>query len=129
MPRMGEISPVCTGGSWQSDARGVGARFLGTNRAGEYDWQRSIRVATADAPREFAWENLGDPVTDDGTASARWSYTFTPVDEGTLVEESWRLLDNPRLEARGEDQLRQLQVRNQTDMETTLANLKVLLES
>jgi hypothetical protein len=131
MPRMGEISPVSTGGSWESDARGVGALFLGTNRAGDREWQRRIRVATADAPREFAWENLGDPAsaTSDGTAAARWGYTFTPVDGGTQVEESWRLLDDPRLEAVGEEQLRQLQIRNQADMETTLANLKRVLET
>jgi hypothetical protein len=131
MPRMAEISPVSTGGAWESAARGVGALFLGTNRAGDREWQRRIRVATADAPREFAWENLGDPAaaTGDGPAAARWGYTFTPVDGGTQVEESWRLLDDPRLEAVGEEQLRQLQVRNEADMATTLANLKRLLES
>jgi Polyketide cyclase / dehydrase and lipid transport len=132
MPRMGEISPECTGGTWESESRGVGAMFIGSNTAGDRTWQRRIRVAVVDPPLEFAWENLGDaavPVSDDDMAAARWGYTFTPVEGGTKVDETWGLLNNPRLEAVGEERLRQLQVRNQSGMEQTLANLKQLLET
>ena len=59
MPAMGEISPQCTGGEWRSDARGVGALFVGSNAIAERTWQAQMRVLVADRPREFAWENMG----------------------------------------------------------------------
>ena len=43
MPRMGEISPECTGGTWASGAHGLGAIFIGSNTAGDRTWQRQIR--------------------------------------------------------------------------------------
>jgi uncharacterized protein YndB with AHSA1/START domain len=131
MPRMGEISPECTGGTWASDARGVGAIFIGSNTAGERSWQRRIRVAVAEAPLEFAWENLGDPAatSDDDPGAARWGYTFTPDDGGTTVVETWALLDNPRLQSLGEEVLTGLQARMHAGIEQTLANLKQLLET
>jgi hypothetical protein len=132
MPRIGEISPECTGGTWDGERRGVGAIFIGSNTAGERTWQRRLRVVVADAPREFAWENLGDPAvpaSDADTGAARWGYTFTPAEGGTEVEETWSLLDDPRLEAVGEEVLRKLQERNQAGMQETLANLKALFEA
>jgi polyketide cyclase/dehydrase/lipid transport protein len=132
MPRAGEVSPVCTGGEWETDARGVGATFIGTNTMGERTWQARMKVAVADAPREFAWENIGapdQPLPDDVVAAARWTYTFTPVDGGTRVDESWRmLLSGPQLEAIGEERLKAIPGWNQAGMETTLANLKALFE-
>ncbi|HEY3942734.1 MAG TPA: SRPBCC family protein [Acidimicrobiales bacterium] len=132
MPRMGEVSPECTGGTWDGDARGVGALFIGTNKAGDRTWQRRIRVTVADPPREFAWENLGDaaaPLDPDAVGAARWGYTFRAVDGGTVVDESWRLLDHPRLRELGEERLHQLRDRNRAGMEQTLARLKELVEA
>ena len=57
------------------------------------------------------------------------SYTFRPVADGTQVEETWALLDNPRLHAVGEEALTALQSRVRIGMEQTLANLKQLLET
>ncbi len=45
------------------------------------------------------------------------------------MEETWRLCDAPRLEAVGEERLRQLETHNQTGMEWTPANFKKLLEA
>jgi hypothetical protein len=132
MPRMGEISPECTGGVWEGESRAIGAMFVGSSTIGDRTWQRRLRVVVADPPREFAWENLGDPavaVADDSLGAARWGYTFTPVDGGTRVDETWGLLDNPRLEAVGEEALRQLEARNLAGMQQTLAKLKELLET
>ena len=53
MPAMGEISPWCTGGEWESDERGVGAFFVGSNAMGERTWQARMRVCEADRPREY----------------------------------------------------------------------------
>ena len=49
---------------------------------------------------------------------------------GTEVEETWALLDNPRLHAVGEEALvHALQSRVRIGMEQTLANLEKLLET
>jgi hypothetical protein len=132
MPRAGEISPVCTGGTWESGARGVGATFIGSNAIRDRTWQARMRVTVADRPSEFTWENIGDstiPVTDETLPSARWSYTFTPVENGTMVNESWVLFDNPGLANIEEEQLQKAFTRNQSGMDETLATLKKLLEA
>ena len=132
MPRAGEISPVCTGGDWESEQRGVGARFIGSNTIRDRTWQARMRFAVADSPNEFTWENIGDstiPVTDRTVPSAKWSYTFTPVEGGTEVNESWVLFDNPGLANIEEAQLQKAFARNQSGMEETLAKLKQLLEA
>ena len=94
MPAMGAISPQCIGGEWESDQRGVGAFFIGSNAMGERTWQARMRVSVADRPREFAWENLGSVDWDSPTPLVRWGYTFDAVDGGTRVEETWRILQS-----------------------------------
>ena len=132
MPRIGEISPECTGGAWESEARGEGAIFIGSNTASDRTWQRRIRVAVASPPREFAFENLSDaavPASPEDTPIARWRYTFTSDEGGTRVEETWEYLEHPRLETLGEERMRIRQATNQSGIEQTLANLKVLFKS
>ena len=93
MPAMGEISPVCTGGEWRDEARGVGALFVGSNTIGERTWQAQMRVLVADRPREFAWENMGAVDWVDARPLVRWGYRFEPTPDGTVVEETWRILE------------------------------------
>jgi Polyketide cyclase / dehydrase and lipid transport len=131
MTRIGEVSPECTGGDWENAARGEGAIFIGSNTAGERTWQRRIRVAVASPPSEFAFENMSDatvPATPDDKPVARWRYSFTPDGSGTRVEETWEFLDHPLLETLGEERMRTRQATNQSGIEQTLANLKVLFE-
>jgi uncharacterized protein YndB with AHSA1/START domain len=132
MPRAGEISPVCTGGTWESEERGVGATFIGSNTIRDRTWQARMRITVADSPNEFTWENIGDstiPVTDQTVPAAKWSYTFTPVEGGTEVKETWVLFDNPGLADIEEAQLQKASTRNRSGMEETLAKLKELLEA
>ncbi len=133
MPRVGEISPVCTGGDWEGVAREVGATFIGSNTRGERTWQARMRVVVADPPREFAWENIGDaskPIPDPVVPAARWAYSFTPVAGGTKVEETWQmLLAGPQLEAIGEERIKALPAWSQSGIEETLSNLRALFES
>jgi hypothetical protein len=132
MTRIGEVSPECTGGAWENDARGEGAVFIGSNTAGDRTWQRRIRVAVASPSREFAFENMSDaaaPFSEDDQPLARWRYTFTPDEGGTRVEETSEFLDHPLLETLGEERMRNRQASNQSGIEQTLANLKVLFES
>ncbi len=83
--RMGEWSPVCTA-CWWDDGLGVspGAWFTGRNELPERTWETRSQVVTADRGREFAFVVGGSWV--------RWGYTFTPVDGGTQVTESWEFL-------------------------------------
>src|SRR5262249_45901598 len=70
--RMGEWSPVCTGGEWQDDAR---TRFVGSNAAGERSWRTVCRVEVAARGREFTFVNTG---MDGANDLVKWSYTFAP---------------------------------------------------
>ena len=83
--RMGEWSPVCTA-CWWDDGAGprVGAWFTGRNQTPERTWDTRSEVVAAEPGREFAFVVGGNRV--------RWGYTFTPVDGGTRVTESWDFL-------------------------------------
>ncbi len=83
--RMGEWSPVCKA-CWWDDGEGprVGAWFTGRNELPERTWETRSQVVAADRGREFAFLV--------GGAWVRWGYTFTPVDEGAQVTESWEFL-------------------------------------
>lgn len=133
MPSIGEISAQCTGGVWESDARGVGAFFVGSNTWGDHSWTARLRVVVGDPCREFAWENLGDPsrpTPDDGVGLVRWGYTFEPVEGGTRVEETWRVLESyPELEAGNREQLEGLTRTFHKAIAGTLANLKAKFEA
>lgn len=83
--RMGELSPVCTGGEWIEEGR----TFRGHNAIGEFTWTTTCRVEVAEPGVEFAWVNMGP---DGDVELVRWGYTFTPVDGGTEVAESWEML-------------------------------------
>ncbi|MEO6505409.1 MAG: SRPBCC family protein [Terrimesophilobacter sp.] len=82
--RMGEWSPVCTGGWWDDDTRGVGAWFTGHNETPAKTWETRSQVVADTPGREFAFVVGGD--------RTRWGYTFTPVAEGTELTESWEIL-------------------------------------
>jgi hypothetical protein len=84
--RMGEWSPVCTGGAWDDETH---AWFTGSNTNAERTWDTRCRVEVDDPGREFAFVNCGI----EGTADlVRWGFTFVPVAGGTEVSESWRVL-------------------------------------
>jgi hypothetical protein len=83
--RMGEWSPVCAACWWDEGAGpGVGAWFTGRNVESGETWETRSVVVAAEPGREFAFQVGGD--------KARWGYTFTPVDGGTRVTESWEFL-------------------------------------
>ena len=83
--RMGEWSPVCTA-CWWDEGGGPrpGAWFTGRNELPERTWETRSQVVAADRGREFAFMVRGSWV--------RWGYTFTRVDGGTQVTESWEFL-------------------------------------
>jgi hypothetical protein len=121
--RMGAWSPVCKA-CWWEDGGGphVGATFTGRNELPERTWEMTSEVVAADRGREFAWV-----VQPTGT---RWGYTFTPVDGGTEITESWEF--PPRAfevlsERFGDDTPAQVANRQElarTGMPATLAAIK-----
>lgn len=84
--RTGEWSPVCTACWWDDDeaAGRVGAWFTGRNELPDRTWETRSQVVVAERGREFAFVV--------GASYVRWGYTFTPVDDGTRVTESWEFL-------------------------------------
>jgi len=83
--RTGEWSPVCKACWWdEGDGPRVGAWFTGRNEMPGRTWETRSQVVAAEPGREFAWAV--------GGAWVRWGYTFTPVDGGTQVTESWEFL-------------------------------------
>jgi hypothetical protein len=80
--RMGEWSPVCKACWWDAgESARVGAMFTGRNETPERTWETHSRVVVADRGREFAFV-----VQSTGT---RWGYTFSALEDGTRVTESW----------------------------------------
>lgn len=84
--RMGEWSPVCTGGSWKGDDH---TTFVGTNQNGELKWETTCRVEAAERGKEFTFVNCG--FTGD-VDLVKWSYTFAPAGDGCEVTERWEVL-------------------------------------
>lgn len=126
--RMGEWSPICTGGWWdEGDGPGVGAWFTGRNQTAQRTWETRSEVVVADPGREFAFVV--------GGAFVRWGYAFTPGDEGTTVTESWEFLPEGLAMFRdkhGDDAQAQIEDRTQAahdSIPATLAAIKRVAES
>ncbi|WP_216870304.1 hypothetical protein [Modestobacter excelsi] len=62
----------------------MGAWFPGRNQLPERTRETRSQVVVADRGREFAFVVGGSYV--------RWGFTFTPVEGGTVVTESWEFL-------------------------------------
>jgi len=83
--RMGEWSPVCKACWWDDGAAAqVGAWFTGRNELPDRTWETRSEVVAADRGQEFTFVV--------GGTFARWGYTFTPMDGGTRITESWEFL-------------------------------------
>jgi ligand-binding SRPBCC domain-containing protein len=84
--QMGALSPVCKACWWdEGEGPQVGAMFTGRNERPERTWETRSEVAVADRGREFAWVVAQPPTR------ARWGYSFSAVDGGTQVVETWEL--------------------------------------
>ena len=82
---MGQWSPICKACWWDEGAGPVvGAWFNGRNETPERTWETRSQVTAAEPGREFAWAV--------GENWVRWSYTFTPVEDGTRLTESWQFM-------------------------------------
>jgi hypothetical protein len=130
--RMGEWSPACTGATWDEGAGPtVGSWFTGHNVAGDREYDRRCQITDAQRPTTIAWMAGGQ---DEGFTE--WRYTFQPVESGTEVTETWRMVrdlpqpsgDSP-VAGMDPDELRQRMLENfGTGIEQTLTRLKESVE-
>jgi Polyketide cyclase / dehydrase and lipid transport len=125
--RIGELSPVCKAAWWdEGSGPREGGWFTGRNEVeGRDPWERHCEIITAEPGRAFGWVAGGR-----AEGVAEWSYRFRPVEQGTEVEESWRILRMvDRLRALGDDVLNGMKTNTESGIESTLANLKRVAES
>jgi hypothetical protein len=88
--RMGELSPVCTGGAFDdASATGAGSWFTGSNAIGDFTWETRCRVEVNEPGKEFSFTNFGP---DGQSELVRWGYTFESAGGGTEVTEHWQIL-------------------------------------
>jgi hypothetical protein len=126
--RMGEWSPICKA-CWWDDGAGpqVGAWFTGRNEQPERTWETRSEVVAAEPGREFAFVV--------GGAWVRWGYTFTPVDGGTRLTESWEFLPagiarfHERYGAQAQAQIARRTQEAHSGIPVTLAAIKQAAES
>ena len=84
--QMGRWSPVCTGGTYDTD----GEWFTGTNAMGDAGWETRCRVVVANRGREFTFVNHG---VDGRHEMVQWGFQFRPLDDSrTEVTETWQVL-------------------------------------
>lgn len=127
--RMGEWSPEATGAILITDGPiSAGTRFRGQNAIGGKKWSTTCTVTVADPGREFTFEVSAFGPT------ARWTYEFEPIADGTRITESWVDL---RRGTRGRFAaligwlvygVRDRATHNPSTMRATLASLKLNLE-
>jgi uncharacterized protein YndB with AHSA1/START domain len=84
--KMGQWSPVCTGGEYDSDNP---KWFTGHNAIGEFHWSTRCEVVAAERGREFAFINHG---TDGQSDLVQWGFSFEPAGGSTRVTQSWEVL-------------------------------------
>ena len=126
--RTGEWSPVCKACWWdEGDGPRHGAWFTGRNETPERIWETRSQVVVAQRGREFAFIV--------GGSWTRWGFTFTLVEGGTVLTESWDFLDGgfARFAERfGDDAPAQIADRTQAahrGIPVTLAAIKRIAES
>jgi uncharacterized protein YndB with AHSA1/START domain len=94
--RVGEWSGECRGCAWvgESDAPVPGARFRGRNRRGGLRWTRLNEIVAVDEPYEMVWRTIpSGPYPD----SVEWRLRLREDAAGTVVSESFRVLQIPSL--------------------------------
>lgn len=127
--RMGEWSPVATGGRWIDGGTGAeGDWFIGTNETAERSWERDCQIARAERGSDFTFVVGGVDAN-----CTWWSYEMEPTDAGTKLTERWWFVNmTPGLAAALEDApegaIDGFVANNAESMRTTLAGLKAAAE-
>lgn len=128
--RMGEWSPENYANEWTGGAEGpaIGARWVGHNRNGDFEWSTEARVAELVPNERFTFECLAPDFDDFHFAT--WRFDIETTDGGCRVTESWQDL-RPEAAKSGTSQISGVTDRaehNRLGMEQTLAGLAAAVE-
>jgi hypothetical protein len=126
LTRMGEWSPENTGGRWiVGDGSSVGDRFEGANALGDREWTVVATVNRAEPGVAFSF-HTGPP----DQVLVQWGYEMTPVANGTMLTETWDVIQlPPALADAPPERLASRKAQVQEAMTATLAAMKATLES
>ena len=115
--RVGEWSHECRRVEWLDGATRAapGVRFRGLNKAGPWTWSRINEIVAADPPHTFVWRTVSTRLFPDST---EWRIALDPVEGGTRIVQSFRVLRAPATLAR----LYAIVVPTHRDRSTGLAN-------
>jgi len=93
--RVGEWSHECHSVSWVDghSAAVVGARFRGNNEVRGFKWSRTCTITELEPERLLVYRTSGGVPPD----STEWSFRLEPVDSGTRISQSFRILKFPRV--------------------------------
>ncbi len=94
--RVTEWSHECVTCEWIGGATGArpGARFRGGNRQGLFRWGRVCEVLSVE-PYELVWRTVPSILYPDST---EWTMRLLPVEDGTRIEQSFRVVKGTKLE-------------------------------
>jgi len=122
--RMGEWSPECRRAEWADGSTGpaVGARFVGHNQAGTFEWSVPCEIDECEPGRVFAFHaGTGSP------NSTKWRFELMADGSRTRLTESF---DAPMINVEGSP----ANFEGRYEMlvaaaETTIANIKAAAEA
>ena len=125
MERYGVWSSENTGGYWRKNEDGipgtgqVGDEFVGINRIGEDEWKALVEIIERQENTTFAFVTGGTAMN-----LAHWRYDLEETNSGTLLTESWALMNlSPLMIEHGDDEV---QFRAATAKESISATLQAM---
>lgn len=128
--RMGEWSPENHANEWKDGVTQAepGARWVGHNRNGDYEWSTEARVSEMTADQRFYFECLAPDFND--FHFANWGFDIEATDGGCRVTQHWQDL-RPDAAKQGVSEISGVADRvahNKAGMEATLAGIAAALE-
>ncbi len=93
--RVGEWSHECLSVSWVDGhtQAAVGAKFRGNNQVKGFRWSRTCTITELEPERLLVYCTSGGVPPD----STEWTFRLEPVDGGTRINQSFRILKFPRV--------------------------------
>ena len=83
--RMAGLGPEHVDAHWDGSDRGVGARFTGRNRIGDFEWTVPCWITVWEPPHRLAWT-----VLEPDWPSSTWSYRLESDEAGTAVTQRFQ---------------------------------------
>ncbi len=93
--RVGEWSHECHTVVWldMHSRAAVGAKFRGINQVGRFKWSRNCTITELEPGHLLVYRTSGGVPPD----STEWRFRLDPLDGGTRITQSFRILKFPRL--------------------------------